>query len=176
LPQKDGRVLHVSSSASPDAPNNTSKNEILFASGALDFNRYEAEDALRKGSAMLRDPSMSNGAKVRLGAKDVGSLSFHVYLAKAGRYTLGVNYGDIGFAASPRLSANGNMVGGTSAPVVQDPATANLRSRDLGLRGRGERSMLSAAVELKAGENLIQINGGDYALDIDYLEITPQKP
>jgi hypothetical protein len=176
LQQKDGRVLHISSSASPDAPNNTSKNEMLFATGTLDFNRYEAEDALRKGSAMLRDASMSNGAKVRLGAKDIGSLSFHVYLPKAGRYTLGVNYGDIGFAALPRLSANGNMLAGTSAPVVQDPAKANLRNRDLGLRGRGERFMLSAAVELKAGENLIQISGGDYALDIDYLEITPKEP
>ena len=93
LLQCDGNLLHITSSASADALANPSKNQMLFASGKLDFNRYEAEDATRQGSAMMRDASMSNGAKVRLGAKDVGRLVFRVFLAKAGRYELGVNYG-----------------------------------------------------------------------------------
>jgi hypothetical protein len=169
----DGKFLHVTSSASPEAPNNPSKNQILFASGALDFNRYEAEDAMRQGSALMRDASMSNGAKVRLGAKDVGKLVFHVHMAKDGPYTVSVNYGDIGFAAAPRLMANGAPLQGTAAPVVLDAATASRRARDLGTRSNGSRNLLTASTNLKAGGNTIEVAGGDYALDIDYLEITP---
>jgi hypothetical protein len=125
---------------------------------------------------MMRDGSMSNGAKVRLGAKDVGLLTFHVYLAKGGRYALGVNYSGIGFAAMPRIFANGNMLQGTAAPVAVDEAKAALRSRDLGTRGTGERIASSAFSDLKAGENIVEIAGGAYALDVDYLEITPVQP
>ena len=41
------------------------------------INPREAEDAARIGSAVMRDPSMSNGAKSRLGAKNVGKLTFN---------------------------------------------------------------------------------------------------
>jgi hypothetical protein len=173
LPQQDGTLLHITSSASADAPTNGSKNEILYATAKLNFNRYEAEDAAQTGSAMMRDASMSNGAKVRLGAKDVGKLTFHIYVPKEGRYTLGVNYGGIGFDAAPRLSANGAAVPGESAPVKLDAAIAALRNRDLGIRGNGNRSLLSATISLKGGENTIEIAGGAYALDVDYLEVTP---
>jgi hypothetical protein len=74
--KRDGSMLHITSSASADAPNNASRNEILFAAKKLDFNRHEAEDAGQKGDAPMRDRSMSNGCKVRLGAKDVGRLTF----------------------------------------------------------------------------------------------------
>ena len=174
LPQADGSLLHITSSASPDALANTSRNQMLFANGKLDFNRYEAEDAAQIGSAMMRDASMSNGAKVRLGAKDVGRLTFDVYLPRAGRYSLGVNYAGIGFDSTPRLSANGAMLSGSTAPVKIDETTAALRNRDLGTRGNGEHKLLSATVELKAGENRIEIAGGPYALDVDYLEVTPE--
>jgi hypothetical protein len=175
LLQPDGEILHITSSASPAAPTNPSKNEILFASGKLDFNRYEAEDAAQIGSARMRDASMSNGAKVRLGAKDVGKLTFRVFLPKAGRYRVGVNYGSIGFDATPRLFANGIALQGTGTPVKLDPAVAALRNRDLGTRGNGGQNLLAASGDLKSGENLIEIAGGAYALDIDYLEITPQN-
>jgi hypothetical protein len=149
MPQADGRLLHITSSASPDALANASKNEILFATGTLNFNRYEAEDAAQVGSAMMRDGSMSNGAKVRLGAKDVGKLTFDVYVAKAGRYRLGAKV----------------------APLPIDAATASLRNRDLGIRGNGERSLLSADADLKAGINRIEVAGGPYAVDVDYMEV-----
>jgi len=176
LLRSDGAILHITSSASADAPTNPSKNEVLFASAKLDFNRYEAEDASRTGSAMLRDASMSNGAKVRLGAKDVGRLTFHVYLAKAGRYTLGVNYGNIGFESTPRLIADGAALPGSAAPIQIDAATAALRNRDLGTRGNGSRNLLSATADLKAGMNVFEIAGGAYAVDVDYLEVTPTAP
>jgi len=65
----DGRFLHITSSGGADAVTNASKNEILFASAKSISNDNEAEDAVRQGTALHRDPSVSNGAKVRLGAK-----------------------------------------------------------------------------------------------------------
>jgi hypothetical protein len=56
---------------------------------------------------------------------------------------------------------------------VLDAATASRRARDLGTRSNGSRNLLTASTNLKAGDNTIEVAGGDYALDIDYLEITP---
>jgi hypothetical protein len=156
--------------------NNPSKNEILYNAAKLNFNRYEAENAARQGSAMMRDASMSNAAKVRLGANEVGRLTFRIHLPKAGAYTLAVNYAGIGFDATPRLVANGSPVNGATAPFKLDPAIAALRARDLGTRGDGSRMLLSGTADLKAGDNVIYIDGGAFALDIDYLEITPAAP
>jgi hypothetical protein len=169
----DGSMLHITSSASADAPNNASRNEILFASKKLDFNRYEAEDAMRKGSAMMRDESMSNHAKVRLGAKDIGRLTFHVRVPSAGTYTVAVDYEDIGFSATPSLAANGEPIRSAAAALQPNDATAGIRIRDLGTRGPGKKMELSGAAQLKAGDNVIEIAGGEYALDIDFLEVTP---
>lgn len=174
LPLADGSLLHITSSASAEAPANPSRNQMLFATEKLDFNRYEAEDAAQTGSAMMRDASMSNGAKVRLGAKDVGRLTFDIYLSKAGRYRLGVNYAGIGFDSTPRLTANGAALPGSAVSVKIDATTAALRNRDLGTRGNGEHMLLFATAELKAGENRIEVAGGPYALDVDYLEVTPE--
>ena len=170
--KQDGSFLHITSSASPDAPTNPSKNEILFATAKLNFNRYEAESAARQGSSVMRDPSMSNGAKARLAAKDIGRLTFRIHVAKEGAYRLALNNGDIGFTSTPRLLANGKSLSGTTQPVTLDPAMAAVRARDLGTRASGERTELSALASLKAGDNVIEVLGGPYALDIDYLEIT----
>jgi hypothetical protein len=35
--------------------------------------------------------------------------------------------------------------------------------------------LLSGTATLRAGDNDIEISGGDYALDIDYLEVTPAR-
>ena len=51
-----------------------------------------------------------------------------------------------------------------------------LRNRDLGTRGNGDRIVLTSSAHLRAGDNTIEIAGGAYALDIDYLEITPAGP
>ena len=173
LLRPDGKVLHVTSSASADAPNDPSHNQILFAVGNLDFNRYEAEDAARQGSALMRDGSMSNGAKARLGAGDIGRLTFHIHVAKGGAYTLAVNYAGIGFDAAPRLFANGAVLQGSAAPAPVDPQKAAQRLRDLGTRGNGDHMLLSAPAVLKAGDNTIEVGGGAYAVDVDYLEVTP---
>lgn len=171
--QSNGNMLHITSSASVDAPANASRNEILYSAKKLDFNRYEAEDARRQGSAPMRDGSMSNGGKVRLGARDVGLLTFHVHVPGAGAYQLAVRYEDIGFAATPRLIANGTAVRGGAAAAPPDPAASGMRTRDLGTRGAGQKMEYAGAAQLKAGDNVIEVAGGDYALDIDFLEVTP---
>ena len=174
LLKPDGSILHAASSASAAAAGSSNSNDIIANSKVLDFNRYEAENAGHQGTAIMRDASMSNGAKARLGAKNVGKLTFHVFMPKAGVYALAVNYAGIGFTATPRLSANGKSLAGAIAPAPVDPDKAAQRARDLGTRGTGEHSQLSASAVLKAGANTITIAGGDYALDIDYLEITPK--
>ena len=121
----------------------------------------------------MRDRSMSNGGKVRLGAKDVGRLTFHVQVPSAGAYTLAVDYDDLGFPATPRLMANGAAVGGTAAALQRDEAAAGAGNRDLGTRGTGKKMELSGSVQLKAGDNVIEVAGGEYALDIDFLQVTP---
>jgi hypothetical protein len=171
--KSDGSMLHITSSGSADAPNSGPRNEILFASKKLNFNRYEAENAARKGATQMRDRSMSNGAKVRLGAKDVGRLNFQIRVPSAGSYTVAVNYEDIGFPATPRLLANGAAVAGTTAAVQLDEATSGMRGRDLGTRSTGRRMAVTGQAQLKAGDNVIEVAGGDYALEIDFLEVTP---
>ena len=177
LLKADGSLLHITSSGASDPAkaNNAASNVILFNAAKIDFGRYEAENAAQWGSAVMRDASMSNGTKSRLGAKDVGKLTFHITVPNAGRYRLSVNYAGIGFAATPRLYANGKAVPGVAAPAPLDPDIAAQRVRDLGTRGNGEHSLLSGTAGLKAGANTIEIRGGDYALDIDYLEVTPQN-
>ncbi len=170
----DGRLLHITSSGSPDAAtaNNAGANSILFNAAKVDFNRYEAENAQQKGAAVLRDGSMSNGTKSRLGAGEVGTLTFHITVPKAGAYTLAVNYSGIGFPATPRLAANGKSVNGRTEAVALDSDLAALRNADLGTRGTGEHEQLTAQAMLKAGSNTVVIKGGEHALDIDFLEVT----
>ncbi len=59
------------------------------------------------------------------------------------------------------------------AAVKLDEATAGMRARDLGTRSTGKRMSLSGSAQLKAGDNVIEIAGGDYALEVDFLEVTP---
>lgn len=171
--RRDGRFLHLTSSASADAPDNGVKNEILFASGPIDFNRYEAEDAARKGASLMRDPAMSNAAKVRLGSRGIGQLTYRIAVPAAGKYTLQLNYAQIGLDATPRLIVNGRNVGGAVTAAPRDEAALAVRNRDLGTRGTGEKLVLGATVPLRAGENLIEVGGGPYALDVDFLQLVP---
>jgi len=175
--QSDGKLLHITSSGTPDTAAAGSRrgpgNQILFNSARVDFNRYEAESAAQQGTAVMRDRSMSNGAKARLGAKDVGKLTFDIYVPDAGPHTLEVEYTDIGFEAVPRLDVNGNAVTGSVADVKLDSAISAQAARDLGTRTSGKHMILSAVANLWAGNNRIEIKGGEYALDVDYLEVHP---
>lgn len=173
----DGRLLHVTSSGNPDPElsNNSRNNEILYHAAEINFNRYEAEDAGQDGSSVMRDRSMSGGAKSRLGAKDVGTLTFEIHVDRGRTHTLQVEFTDMGFEAVPRLRVNGAEVTGSVAPVELDPEVAAQRARDLGTRTSGEHLILTAEVDLRSGMNTVEVRGGEYALDVDYLEVTPAE-
>ena len=64
---------------------------------------------------------------------------------------------------------------GATHAVQLDPAIAAVRARDLGTRASGDRTELTALASLKAGDNVIELLGGPYALDIDYLEIAESQ-
>jgi len=166
--RSDGRLLHITSSAPSDPPNTASRNSILFNAVTLNFNRYEAEDAAREGAElMLREYSMSNAAKVRLAPDDAGKLTFHVHLARDTSYRLAVGYSPVGATATPRLTADGTVLRGTTAPAPTGPANP-------GATGPGASMLLSATTRLTAGDHTIEIGGGGVPLDVDYLEVTPQ--
>jgi hypothetical protein len=171
--KRDGSFLHITSSGSADAPDNGARNEILYASGKLDFDRYEAEDAVRSGASLMHDPAMSNNAKVRLGSGDVGRLTYRITVPNAGRYRLHLRYAGIGFDATPRLIVNGHVLKGSVAAAPLDPVALALRTRDLGTRGTGEQRTFAGDAALQAGENRIEVRGGDHAVDVDFLELTP---
>ncbi len=173
----DGKILHVTSSAVPaegSAPPDLSKTVMLANIATPDFHRYEAENARQQGTALMRDASMSNGAKSRLGAR-TGTLTFRIHVPVAGPYRLTVNYADLGYPAMPGLKANGMAVTGTDTALRLDPAMEALRTRDLGTRGDGVHHALTATASLKAGENVIQVTGGAHGLDVDFLEAVPQQ-
>jgi hypothetical protein len=65
-------------------------------------------------------------------------------------------------------------VTGTVSQAPVDPEVAARANRDLGTRGTGEHSQVTGTAMLKEGDNSIVIAGGEHALDIDYLEVTPR--
>ncbi|MEO6080472.1 MAG: exo-alpha-sialidase [Steroidobacteraceae bacterium] len=181
LLKEDGKLLHITSSGSANAQadqrgatggGGAGGNVILFNAAKVDFDRYEAENAQQRGSVIMRDGSMSNGGKSRVAGQNVGKLTFKVYMPKAGRYTLGVNYAGIGFDTKPRLTLNRKEVAGSVAPAAVDPDKAAVAARDLGTRGNGGHSMFTATANLSEGENTIEVVGSDRPFDMDYLEIT----
>ena len=87
-----------------------------------------------------------------------------------------MNYEDIGFSATPRLIANGAAISGTAAALLQNEAATGVRARDLGTRGNllARRWNFPVPLSWHAGDNVIEIAGGEYALDIVFLEVTPK--
>ncbi|UPG91186.1 exo-alpha-sialidase [Luteibacter aegosomaticola] len=151
----DGRFLHVTTSSSPTEPTSEWANEVLYQSAALDFERFEAEDAAREGSVAIPDPKASNGRKARLGAGRDGRLTFDVNTG-AGERTLRVRFQTVGLPGVPALAVNG----------ARQPAGTVRDDHD-------GWSMLETRVKLLPGSNTIDIDGGAHVLDIDFLQVSP---
>lgn len=154
LLRDDGRLLHVTTSSSPDAPDSVGRNEILYRSEALNFNRYEAEDAELHASVVIPDPAASNHRKARLGAAPEGQLRFLIHVAAAGQHTLRVRYADLGIAGVPDVVVNGARQ--TDIHASETP---------------GGWHIAELSVPLLAGFNAIDIDGAAHALDVDYLQL-----
>ncbi len=156
IPREDGRLLHVTSSSTANAPAPDDTNEILFASAPLALGRYEAEDAVRRGAAQIDNVDASAYRKVRVSGGKDADLAFDVVIGKGGARTLTVRFADIGFAAAPRLSVNGNAANGGVKPSTSE----------------GWREATFSA-PLKVGHNRIVVSNPERPLDYDWLEIAP---
>jgi hypothetical protein len=155
----DGKLLHVTSSSTAAGPAKEEANEILHASAPLAFNRYEAEDAVRRRGAQIDDASVSAGRRVRLASGADADLSFDVQAGSAGPRRLLVRYADIGFAAVPEVQVNGRKLAGHAAAVT----AAGWRTAEFD-------------APLQTGTNRIVVSNPQRPLDYDYLEITQVAP
>lgn len=153
LLRDDGRMLHVTTSSSPDAPASVRHNEILYNSVALNFNRYEAEDAQFTGAVSVPDRKASSFRKARLSAGPEGRLRF-VVNSTGGEHVLHVRYADLGLAAQPAIVVNGARL-----------ANANMTKTDDGW------VLENISASLLPGFNTIDVDGGAHVVDIDYLQI-----
>lgn len=158
MPRSDGTLLHVTSSSSATTPEVDADNEILYASAPLALNRYEAEDAVRTGSAQIDDAIASAGRRVRVSAGDGAALDFQVRAGKAGMRRVQVRFKDIGFDATPQVQVNGQ------------PAAARDKADDAGWR------TASFDAVFKAGDNHVVVTNPARPLDYDYLDIVAVAP
>lgn len=154
IPRDDGTLLHVTSSSTANAPAPDETNEILFASAPLALDRYEAEDAVRRGGAQIDNVDASAYRKVRLASGPDAALAFDVVVGEAGPREITVRFADIGFAAAPRLRVNGDAAAGGVEPTSAE----------------GWREARFTA-PLKAGHNRIVVSNPERPLDYDYLAI-----
>lgn len=153
LLRDDGRMLHVTTSSSPGAPTSVKQNEILYNSAALNFNRYEAEDAQFTGAVAVPDRKASNLRKARLGAGPEGRLRF-VVNSTGGAHALVVRFADLGLAAQPSIVVNGARLPNASVNKTEDGwALENI------------------SASLLPGFNTIDLDGGAHVVDVDYLQI-----
>ncbi|MFT3790199.1 MAG: exo-alpha-sialidase [Rudaea sp.] len=153
LLRDDGRFLHVTSSSSSDKPDSVATNEILYHAAKLDFNRYEAEDAQFTGAVAVPDPKASNLRKARLGAGPEGRLRF-VVNDNGGEHALHVRFADLGLAARPALTVNGMRLSDGKVTKANDGW-----------------EFIDAMTVLLTGFNTIDVEGGNHALDVDYLQM-----
>jgi len=154
IPRADGTLLHVTSSSTANAPAPDETNEILFAAAPLALDRYEAEDAVRRGAAQIDNVDASGYRKVRVASGKDADLTFDVVVGEAGPRTLTVRFADIGFAAAPQLRVNGDAASGGVRPSTSE----------------GWREATFTA-PLKAGHNRIVVSNAERPLDYDWLRI-----
>jgi hypothetical protein len=150
----DGRLLHATSSSNEQAPDDVSKNEILFASAVVPFDRYEAEDAERQNAVLIDDRKSSNLQKARLGAGTEARLRFPINVATVGTYTVRVHFADLGLPGTPIVVVNGAR---QSAARVSD--------------GGDGWNVAEVQVPMLAGINNVDLDGAAHAVDVDYLQL-----
>jgi hypothetical protein len=155
LVRKNGELLHVTSSSSADAPEDEARNEMLYASRRIAFDRYEAEDAGRHAAVQIGDPSASLRGKARVASAPEGALDFPVHLLRGGPRELVVRWQDIGFATAPQVTVDGKPL-----------TLAEHADRD-------GWQLATVPVTLAAGDHLVVVRGGAHAMDVDYLQLAP---
>jgi len=153
LLRDDGRMLHITTSSSPDAPTSVKHNEVLYNSAALNFHRYEAEDAQFSNAVAVPNRQSSNLRRARLAAGPEGRLRF-VVNSTGGQHALVVRFSDLGLASQPSIVVNGSRLG-----------NVNVTKTDDGWQ------LENVSASLLPGFNTIDVDGGAHAVDVDYLQI-----
>jgi len=76
LAMPGGRLWHATTSSTAAEPEDARKNVVMYADAPARFDRYEAEDAVRRWSVRIGDRTASNGAKARMASAPGGQLMF----------------------------------------------------------------------------------------------------
>jgi hypothetical protein len=156
LPMPGGRLWHATSSSTAAAPQDPRRNVVMYAEAPARFDRYEAEDAARRGSVRIGDPAASNGARARMASAPAGQLAFRVHVAEGGSYRATVRWQDLGFTpALPVLKVNG-----------QPWALTDRADRD-------GWHVASASGNLRTGDNTVVLEGAQRPADVDYVQLDP---
>lgn len=159
LPLPGERLWHATSSSSAVDPADARRNVVMVATAPARFNRYEAEDALRRGSVRIGDPNASNGAKARMASAPGGQLAFPVHVQDGGVYRITIHWQDLGFMpALPVLRVNG----------VVWPTTDDV--------DRGGWHVATARGSLPGGDNTVVLEGTRHPADLDYIQLEPAAP
>ncbi|SFK87423.1 hypothetical protein SAMN05192579_10833 [Rhodanobacter glycinis] len=154
LLQKNGTLLHITSSSTDKAPADLRGNVILYAAATERFDRYEAEDAARHWAVQIGDSTASNQQKARVAAWPQGRLDFSVHVATSGSKSLRVRWQDLGFTTKPLVRIDGHAIAGGD--------------------DRNDRDgwhVTTFHTTLQSGDHTITLGGEGHALDIDYLQI-----
>lgn len=155
MPTADGRAfLHVTSSASPAAPEVARDNLVLSARAPLPFDRYEAEDAVRSGAVQIYSAAASNGSKLRVEVG--GQARFPVVLGHPGAGRLRLRYADVNRPANPAIMIDGRLV--TAKPT---------RTMDTD----GWTLLEFAIPPLAPGAHEVAAAAHDHAFDLDWAEV-----
>ena len=159
LQQKDGRFLHITSSSAPELEHawKAAYNVMLYAQAPLNFDRYEAEDAVRTNAVVIGNPHASNRRFARIASAPYGKLRFDAHRDQGGTHVLRLRYEDMGWPAAPRIRVDGAAV------------SAGRGKPD----GDSGWNVMDVRVNLKHGDNVIEVMGVEHAYDLDYIEFDP---
>lgn len=159
LAMPGGRLWHATTSSTAADPQDARKNVVMYAEAPARFDRYEAEDAVRRWSVRIGDATASNGAKARMASAPGGQLEFPVHVADGGTWRATVRWQDLGFTpALPALRVNGAL---------------------WKLTDRADRDgwrVATASGNLRAGDNTVVLEGSRRPADIDYVQLDPATP
>jgi hypothetical protein len=159
LPMPGGRLWHATTSSTAADPQDARRNVVMYAEAPARFDRYEAEDAVRRWSVRIGDPSASNGAKARMASAPVGQLEFPVHVAEGGSYRATVRWQDLGFTpARPVLRVNGTLWKMTDRV------------------DRDGWHVATASGSLRAGDDTVLLEGAQRPADVDYVQLDPAAP
>jgi hypothetical protein len=151
-----GRLWHATTSSTAGDPADARRNIVMYANAPARFDRYEAEDAVRRWAVRIGDATASNGAKARIASSPGGQLTFPVHVPLGGIFRATIRWQDLGFEpALPVLRVNGAVW-----------KTGDHAERD-------GWHLAIASGPLREGDNTVVLEGARRPADVDYVQMEP---